>query len=301
MLVVSHNSGRLGNRLFYFAHFIAYNFETQEKIIGLFFGEYGKYFVGTQKNTIGLYPKSKWLYTNRLIGKFIYKFLTKLEVIVIEKELNNFLFSFFPPYEKDEKGAIYYSVDKLTESMSSKRSLITFYKGGFEGYDLTDLSKYKNLIKEYFRPIKIIENRVNSFLKEKQNIADIVIGVHLRKGDYKTWFDGKLFFPDEVYLDKINQMEKLFSNKRTLYILVSDEPINKNILKGNITAGIGEIIEDLYTLAGCDYIIGTSSTFSMWASFYGDVPIYEIRNPDDVIELSKFYVVKDRTNEFMYW
>ena len=31
---------------------------------------------------------------------------------------------------------------------------------------------------------------------------------------------------------------------------------------------------DMYALAGCDLIVGPDSTFSHWASFYGNVPIH---------------------------
>ncbi|HAX17707.1 MAG TPA: hypothetical protein DCY00_03825 [Actinobacteria bacterium] len=47
-------------------------------------------------------------------------------------------------------------------------------------------------------------------------------------------------------------------------------------------------IEDLYSLALCDYIFGPPSTFSMWASFYGEVPLRFITNPDTDLSLDKF-------------
>ena len=38
------------------------------------------------------------------------------------------------------------------------------------------------------------------------------------------------------------------------------------------TPGPGTEIGDLYSLAACDYIIGPPSTYTQWASFYGQVP-----------------------------
>ncbi|MCS6783545.1 MAG: hypothetical protein NZ482_10320, partial [Gloeomargarita sp. SKYG98] len=46
--------------------------------------------------------------------------------------------------------------------------------------------------------------------------------------------------------------------------------------------GTGHIIEDLYGLAECDYLIATPSTYSGWASFYGQVPIYFLPSKDGV-------------------
>jgi len=30
----------------------------------------------------------------------------------------------------------------------------------------------------------------------------------------------------------------------------------------------------IFSFAKCDYIVGPPSTFTSWASFYGDVPVY---------------------------
>jgi len=52
--------------------------------------------------------------------------------------------------------------------------------------------------------------------------------------------------------------------------------------------GTGHFIEDLYTLASCDYIIGPPSTFTMWASFYGRVPLYKIIDRNKLQEIDDF-------------
>jgi hypothetical protein len=46
-----------------------------------------------------------------------------------------------------------------------------------------------------------------------------------------------------------------------------------------VTLGSGVAIEDLYALAACDRLVGPPSTFTQWASFYGRVPLYYIRDP----------------------
>jgi hypothetical protein len=38
----------------------------------------------------------------------------------------------------------------------------------------------------------------------------------------------------------------------------------------------GSAVEDLYSLARCDYLLGPPSTFSLWASFYGNVPLHQM-------------------------
>jgi len=36
---------------------------------------------------------------------------------------------------------------------------------------------------------------------------DCVIGVHIRRGEYISWNDGRYFFTDEVYIKKMEAIE----------------------------------------------------------------------------------------------
>ena len=49
-------------------------------------------------------------------------------------------------------------------------------------------------------------------------------------------------------------------------------------------------VEDMYSLSKCDYIIGPYSSFSAWASFYGEVPYCMLERRKE-ISLSDFSVV----------
>ena len=48
------------------------------------------------------------------------------------------------------------------------------------------------------------------------------------------------------------------------------------------------MIEDVYALSQCDYILGPPSTFSMWASFIGDVPLRIVKYANENITLDQF-------------
>lgn len=54
------------------------------------------------------------------------------------------------------------------------------------------------------------------------------------------------------------------------------------------TFGSGDTVEDLYALAECDYLIGPPSTFTVWASFYGNVPLCHVHRPDAVLTREYF-------------
>jgi len=54
--------------------------------------------------------------------------------------------------------------------------------------------------------------------------------------------------------------------------------------------GAGSAVGDMCALAKCDYIFGPLSTFSMWASFYGNKPLFLIHDSKVRIEREKFGV-----------
>ncbi len=304
MLIVSYNKGRLGNRLFFFAHFIVYSIKTKESVLCLFFNEYSKYFIGTHVNHIGLYPPKKLMLSNAFLRRFLNFLFFKIERTAIKLNfINKYLFSNYVPDFKGENDTTNYSVNVLIERIKRNKLSVTFYNGGYFWYDNTDLSEYKKEIRAYFKPIKRIDNKVNDFIKNERVGFDLLCGIHIRRGDYKSFVDGKFYFDNEVYISKIREMKLLFNEKKIKFIIVSDENIEiaDSIVKELvIVSGIGDVIEDLYTLASCDYIIATPSTFSMWASFYGDVPLFTFREKENQVNLNRFQIVKDRTDEFMF-
>lgn len=44
------------------------------------------------------------------------------------------------------------------------------------------------------------------------------------------------------------------------------------------------MIEDLYAFAKTDLLMGPPSTFTLWASFYGDVPLSMMSTSDQEID-----------------
>jgi hypothetical protein len=57
-----------------------------------------------------------------------------------------------------------------------------------------------------------------------------------------------------------------------------------------VTFGPGHQVEDLYALAACDRLLAAPSTFSMWASFYGAVPLYVVPHAAPDFSLADFRV-----------
>ena len=104
--------------------------------------------------------------------------------------------------------------------------------------------------------------------------------------------DGYLVLNNEEYKELILGCIDLY--KDCSFVLVSNLPIDKNYFADlPVFYTNGNLIQDLYTLANCNYIVGVSSTYSLWASFYGRVPLCIITSKKQKINRSSFNVYQN--------
>ena len=150
------------------------------------------------------------------------------------------------------------------------------------------------MLLETWAPNKNYRENVERYFKKYNDEHDLLIGVHIRGGDYKKFEGGKWFYTPEQYYDKIKEVASLdiFAGKRLGFVICTNE---KNV-SFPVSSGFSvfneerHFVEDLYLLAKCDYIIGPPSTFSIWASFYGGVPLHFIHNLHDKIDPRGFVI-----------
>lgn len=168
--------------------------------------------------------------------------------------------------------------------------------GFHSGWELSGSYKYypkvKDKIKAIFTPNRDITDPINrhfSLIRQNQNV---IIGVHIRRGDYKTYMNGKFYYDDIVYLRFINQISSIIPN--SMFYISSNEPVPQ-LIKDNCSV-IERIVDsapgDMYALSQCNYIIGPPSTFSGWASLIGDVPLYYIKSQDAIINIESFVPIR---------
>ncbi len=118
------------------------------------------------------------------------------------------------------------------------------------------------------------------------------LGVHIRRGDYAIWNDGKYLFADEVFLRLIKQFVSQHPNT-TVFICGNDPALDKEHYRTvlgstKVVFPKGNAAEDLYVLSSCDYLIGPPSTFSLTASMYHDTPLYWIMDGEAPLSETSF-------------
>jgi hypothetical protein len=140
---------------------------------------------------------------------------------------------------------------------------------------ISDIFRFKE---EYLKNISILNSKK----------AKITIGVHIRRGDYKVWKNGKYYFSLQYYSDLIRFYTEKYQSSKV--IVCSNEDINTAILNTNVTFSNANFIADLWILAHCDFIIGPPSTFNAWSSFIGNKPLYTLKSVDEMPSLDKFKI-----------
>jgi len=132
-------------------------------------------------------------------------------------------------------------------------------------------------LQRIFRPKEEIMQKATEMISTLRKDADIVVGVHIRRGDYATWNDGRFFYSLEEYHQFMLRVQQCFSDRRVAFFISSNEDFDTCQFEGCICKRWGKepsgAVLDLYTLSLCDRIIGPFSSYSRWASFIGEVPI----------------------------
>jgi hypothetical protein len=163
--------------------------------------------------------------------------------------------------------------------------------------------KYKKEIVELFDFAPQVRNNVEKVL-ESSDKDSLKLGIHIRRGDYKTWCNGRFFFNDEEYISVIQQFCQLHPDKKVdVYVCSNDPQLNQLIFSqrlGNAEVFFpkGTPAEDLCLLSECDYIIGPVSTFTLIASMYHDVPLYWMDDITQPLSLDDFHSFDYQSNHY---
>lgn len=154
-------------------------------------------------------------------------------------------------------------------------------------YDL--FLKYRDEICELFT----LDSPYTEPVKAKMQAAEsaqanvLRLGVHIRRGDYAEWNDGRYHYDDGVYARYINKFAQMHLDKSVqVYLSTNDITVRREHFQQlcpTVTVHFlrGSAPEDLYMLSECDYLIGPPSTFSLVAAMYRDIPLYRMDTADE--------------------
>lgn len=263
-MIILNALGQTCNKLFTYLHYLGDSIETEEKLIILSPDITIKDFPNIKSSNLIKFPLF-----NELLSKLIgYNFYIKtLRILFANKYSLKLLALVFKPIPGIRL------IVAPTNSNNSKNYL-----------------NHIPELKKVFTPKPEIIAEVNSLFKNYRKNHEIICGIHIRRGDYKSWRNGKYYYSPSQYKIVMEKINSAFTNKSILFFISSNEKIDSSIFLNLNCFSIphSSAVKDLYGLSICDFIAGPPSTYSGWASFYGDTPLYFIENPNNEIEISQF-------------
>src|SRR2546426_3603448 len=296
LIFIALRCGRLGNRLLLFANFTALAEEQGHRLFNFTFHSYAHLFETTSQDIYCQYPTQK----RRSLFEVIpgpAAAIRKTRIFYHAVRTASRLHERFPIFgssvvtlRESPRPDLIAGLDGLEVQDQIREAKVVFVYGWrFQAPAL--VQRHGGKIRAYFRPIQEYENSSSQAVNRLRRQADVVVGVHLRLGDYYKWRGGKFFFPVSRYTGWMNELADQFPGRKVGFLVCSDEPRNPSEFPGlTVGLGPGSAMGDLYALAKCDYVLGPFSTFSQWASFYGEKPLFHLYSIHDCLELEEFRV-----------
>ena len=266
IVILENNGGQLANQLWQYANIYAYSLEVGCEIENWSFFRYYNYF-NLNKITNNLlcnffYTKKFTSLIKFLYGQYCLMYKIFSPSLILKSRINFYL----PPSRNTDRNH-----NNILKKIGLDAKVRYFCGWNFRNPD--GLIKYHSEIKKYFKPKEIYFNEVTDFISRARENNKVLVGVHIRQGDYRKWNNGIYYFScSEVRIILDNFLANRTNPSEVVFIICSDEDIEDEIFYGlNYIKGLGKSILDLYTLALTDMIIGSVSTYGQWASYYGQV------------------------------
>ncbi|WP_162303679.1 hypothetical protein [Hymenobacter sediminis] len=285
--------GQLGNRLFLFSHFVANAVEHGYALANPSFNGYARYFEATSTGDFDGLPI-------RLNG-FRRPFFDSVFELVQRPPVFDYVQRCYRrlPLPANHPKLLYLhdddSFDLNNPEYLAAAQQRTVLVHGWQFRDKSHFAKHAPLLRHLFRPIAEHRTAVAALINRLRQTTDILVGVHIRRGDYAVFNNGGYYYDDATYARTLHELlAQLPAHKRVAFLLCSNEPVDLTAYAGlTVHQPTGHFIEDLYALAACDYVLGPPSSYSMWASFYGEVPLLHLHHAQQAVELSQFEVYTD--------
>jgi hypothetical protein len=295
LFVIGRRCGRLANRMVLFANFIAFAKEQGHRVANVTFHSYADLFQTTSRDIYCRYPvPSRRSWIDVIPGASPALRRSRLLVHAVRgasvvNEKIPLLGSRAMTLREDRTRQC--TILESPEVLARVQNARVVFAYGWNFRAPASVRRHADEIRNYFRPVPAHEQASRDAVERLRRDAEVVVGIHVRRTDYRGWKQGKYFYEVSQYLAAMRQLAEQFSGRRVSFLVCGDEPRRLEEFPGlKIGPGTGSPVGDLFALARCDYLLGPPSTFSQWASFYGNTPLFHLYDPAEKIELGKFQV-----------
>lgn len=274
-MIVAYTAGwRMANQVFHYLYLmaLALEFDLNLKIID--FRHLGYFdFFGPGKSVCSYHPR--WV-------KFLHRMCRSNKLRPFLKLLG---IRSLRVYWNEESGWLAQEVKNLMKGLT--------FLDCWPVVDYELLYKHQEAIRNTFRPKKEYWDVAENIMAEQRSHGVPVVGVHVRRTDYKEWLDGKHFYEVPVYARFMRKISELM-NGEVVFVICSDEEMKREDFDVPCRAmyiSHNPFMVDYSLLTHCDYTIGPPSTFRMTSAFLGNTPSFAIDSPDrELTSMGQFIV-----------
>jgi hypothetical protein len=279
MIIIPNRAGQLGNQLFEIAHFAASSIEHGFKVSYLAFGHPLGYFPA-----INSLPNVRIHVASAERGLCYHRVARGLRMVLPSSSFHASLKSPGPPH-----------VDIGSPDFVRKALYKVVICQGFGFRDIANVAKHHDKLTRMFRMSDCVLHEVDDFYRKMVVPShSVVVGFHVRRGDYRSFKGGHFHFSDSQWTLWINACRSLITRQglRFLGVIFSNEDVS-DLTRGanDLVPSPGGLFTDLEMLTRCNYIVGPPSTYSGWASFIARVPSLRLDARMGEITLERFEVV----------
>lgn len=258
-LVIKPNCRELANHVWNYLSVYAYGLETKASVQNPSFIEWHRYFTLVQKELfltrmIALLPllHGIWKAACKLYGSYLIRFCARCVRLTLGITM------YLPP---------------TRQLLGPPQECATTYFIGWHFRNPVGLEKYRDTLTAAFKPRETVLKKIKDALAPLRGKR--FIGVHLRQQPYRGFENGRFLVPParvRRIIDEYLREKKLDANDVAL-VIVSDKHVNLAAFSGFTThVQYGNDVSSLFLLSKCDAVIGTNSTFSNLAAWFGNIP-----------------------------
>jgi hypothetical protein len=287
MIIIANKPGQLGNMLFVYSHLIGRAIESNLKVANTAFDNYADLFPSLSNDLLCRFPpRASRIRCTRLRRRLIYHLFHFATRVLSKSRLRLPLIREITL--RDWTTEFHLGESQFLASLKPRRIVLL---RGWLFRDPITLRKHAETVREFFRPNDHQWQNVTSLIECARKDAEILVGVHIRHGILYFANARQYFYSADRYAEMMGEIARLFPDSRVAFLVCSDWAQDPEMFSEyRVTFGTGDLIEDLYALARCDYLIGPPSTFTGWASFYGNVPLNIISRGDQTQSIDDFQV-----------
>ncbi|HEV2763444.1 MAG TPA: hypothetical protein VGV38_10750, partial [Pyrinomonadaceae bacterium] len=196
MLIIASKPGQLGNRLLLFAQFVAIASERGLTVSNPSFEEFADFFETTAGDLLCRFPARRSpLPRGPLARRLFYQLSYHAARLLVRCRVRRGPMRAVQ-IEWEER------VDIAGEEfLAALRPRQLVFMQGWQFDAGPALARRAPVIREFFRPLGRFRDNVEEHVRRAREGADVLVGVHVRHGDYRTFLGGKYFYELETYVE----------------------------------------------------------------------------------------------------